>query len=345
MSQENLPTEVKSNQLAVNKRTNKRRIEGFKRIGKIVLSAGIGVTGIAISAVTGPVIASAGMIVGVAGISNAAIDTIYKKTSKDSMFVQRKNINGEIKISQDTKGFKTFQKMNGFNAYEKGAMMGLELLTQLQSIKQQFEDRGIETEQGRDGKSNIYSQIYSTTTHGVNIDTMEALEKLGYIQIERKQPKNKSNLFFEKLGFGQYREAKEALFSKDESKKVQMYDIAMKVTDKPIDFEEIYKSYTQLKGTREKDEITTSIKRLGIIFEALRRQKIDIVKNEIGETIINYNANESFVNRMKREQINSNVEYRKSVFIGETINHSTIQTQEEHKIEHIQEKQDNEIEL
>ena len=38
-------------------------------------------------------------------------------------------------------------------------------------------------------------------------------------------------------------EEMEALFSKDESKKVQMYDLALRVTDKPIDFEEIYKSY------------------------------------------------------------------------------------------------------
>jgi hypothetical protein len=263
---------------------------------------------------------------------------MFKKVSKNSMFVQSKNSNGEIKISQSVKDFKSFQKMNGFNAYEKGAMMGLELLIELQSIKQRFGDKGAITEQARDGENNVYPQVYTTTTHGVNVDTIEALEKLGYLQIERKEPQNKSSLFFEKLGFGQYKEAKEALFSKDNSKKVQMYELALRITDKPIDFDEIYKAYLQLKGTREKNEKTSSIKRLGIIIEALRKQNIDIVKNEIGETIIDYNAQESFANRMKREQTNSSAEYRKAVYIGDTIDQSPVQIQEETTKEAVQEK-------
>lgn len=348
MSQENLPIELKNNQLAVNKRNNKRIIEGIKRVGKIILSAGVGLTGVAVSAVAGPVLAAVGMTVGVAGISNAAIDAMYKKNNKNSMFVQRKNAKGEIYISQSVKDIKSFQKMKGFNAYEKGAMMGLELITELQSIKQLFEDKGVITEPSRDGQNNVYPQVYSTTTHGVNIDTMQALETLGYLQIERKEPKKKSNLFFEKLGFGQYQEAKEALFSKDESKKVQMYDLALRVTDKPIDFEEIYKSYLDLKGTREKSEKTSSIKRLGIIMEALRKRKIDIVKNDIGETVMDYNAQESFATRVKRQQTNSSAEYRKSNYIGDTIEQGIVQQQEEpgkSKTEPALNVQDTEIEL
>lgn len=347
MNQENLPIELKNNQLAVNKRNNKRTVEGIKRVGKIILSAGIGLTGVAISAIAGPVVATLGMGVGVAGLSNAVIDAMYKKNTKNSMFVQRKNAKGEIYISQSVKDFKSFQKMNGFNAYEKGAMMGLELITELQSIKQRFEDKGIMTEPSRDGQNNVYPQVYSTTTHGVNIDTMQALATLGYLQIERKEPTTKSNLFFEKLGFGQYEEAKQALFSKDESKKVQMYNLALKITDKPIDFEEIYKSYLDLKGPREKNGKTSAVKRIGIIMEALRKRNIDIVKNDIGETVIDYNAQESFATRVKREQTNSSAQYRKANYIGDTIEQGPIQQQQiERSKELVQETiQDNEIEF
>lgn len=329
MNEEKLLIELKNNQLAANKRNNKRTIEGIKRIGKILLSAGIGFTGVAVSAVTGPIVATAGMGIGVAGFTNAAIDTMYKKLSKNSMFVQSKSANGEIKISQSVKDFKSFQKMKGFNAYEKGAMMGLELLIELQSIKQQFEDRGTITQQSRNGENNVYPQVYSTTTHGVNIYTIQALETLGYLQIERKEPKKKSNLFFEKLGFGQYQEAKEAIFSRDERKKVQMYDLALRVTDKLIDFEEIYKLYLGVKGTREKSEKASSIKRLGIIMEALRRRNIDIVKNNIGELVIDYNAQQSFARRIKEEEANSCAEYRKSNYIGYSIEQGTVQNQQE----------------
>jgi len=338
MSKENLPIELKNNQLAINKRNNKRTIEGIKRVEKIILSIGVGLTGVAVSTLAGPIVTTVGMGVGVIGLSNAAIDAIYKKNTPNSMFAQKKNAKGEIYIAQSLKDIKSFQKMKGFNASEKGAMMGLELITELQSVQQRLEDKGVMTEPSRDGQNNVYPQVYSTTTHGINIDTMQALETLGYLQIERKEPKKKSKLFLEKLGFGQYKEAMKSLFSNDESKKVQMYDIALRVTDKQIDFEEIYKSYLDLKGTREKSEKKCSIKRLGIIIEALRKRKIDIVKNDIGETVIDYNAQESFATRVKKEQTNSSVEYRRANYIGDII-------REKSKTEPVLNVQDKEIEL
>jgi len=330
MNQENLPVELKDNQLAVSRRNNKRIIEGIKRVGKIILSTGIGLTGVTVSAVTGPIIAAAGMTVGVAGLANAAIDAIYKKPTKDAMFVQRKTVNGEIFIAQSIKEFKSFRKMKGFNSGEKAAMMGLELITELQAIKQQFEDRKTRTEQARDGENNVYPQVFSSTTHGVNIDTVQALETLGYLQIERKEPRKMSNLLFEKLGFAQDKEErKEILLAaiKNKLPRVQMYNIAFRVTDKPLDFEEIYKSYLELKGPREKTPEISATKRIGIILESLRKKNIDIVKNDIGETVINYNASESFANRIKREQTDSSAEYRKSIFIADSIEQSSVQQQ------------------
>jgi len=312
MNEDNLPMELKNRQLAVTQRTNKRTIEGIKRVGKILLSAGVATSGLAITALGGPVASAIGFGVYLGGAVNAGVDLIYKKVDPNSMFVQRKLANGEIKISQSLKDIKSFQKMKGFNNYEKGAMMGLELLVELQSIKQQLEDKGVATEQARDEVGDVYPQVYSTITHGVNIDTIEALEKLGYLQIERKEPNGKSRLFFEKLGFRRFKDAMKSLVSKDESKKVEMYDIALKVTDKAIDFEEIYKSYLELKGTKDKSKKIISIKRIGVILEALRNKNIDIVKNEIGETIIDYKAQESFAKRIKREQTNSSADYRKA---------------------------------
>ena len=125
-----------------------------------------------------------------------------------------------------------------------------------------------------------------------------------------------------------------------------MYDLALRVTDKTIDFEEIYKSYLDLKGTREKNEKTAPIKRLGIIIEALRKRNIDIVKNDIGETVIDYNAQESLATRVKREQTNSSAEYRKANYIGDTIQQGIVQQPEEsNKIEQIENVQDSQIEL
>jgi len=99
MNQENLPIELRENQLAVNKRNNKRTIEGIKRLGKITLSTVIGLTGVAVSTASAPILAVTGMGLGVASLSNAAIDTVFKKISENSMFVQSKIANGEIKIS------------------------------------------------------------------------------------------------------------------------------------------------------------------------------------------------------------------------------------------------------
>lgn len=333
MNNKNLPIELKNNQLAVNKRINKRRIESIKKIGKIAANLGISMVSLSgMLLATSPIATSVGAVAFVLSATNAGYDMISEKTSKDSMFRLRKKANGEILISQDLESMNLLQKIRDFTPVEKGAVMGLQLLTQLQSIKQQYEDKGVYTEPARNEKDNVYSQIYSTETHGINIKTVEALEQLGYVQIERKEPSRKSSLIIEKLALGQYKDAMQSLvlpFSKKEKTKneIQMYDMAIKITDKPIDFEHIYNTYMELSNTKEKNPIRKPITRLGIIFEALRDRNIDIQKNEIGEVVINYNAQESFSKRMKREQEDPCAEYRKKSYIGDKIEHK-IQTRE-----------------
>ena len=154
-----------------------------------------------------------------------------------------------------------------------------------------------------------------------------------------------------KILFGQYKEAAQGIissFSKDENKKheVQLYDIAFKITDKPLNFEQIYKTYQELKETRGINPVRKPIKRLGIIIEALKNRNIDIITNEIGETVIDYKTQESFANRMKREKSNSSAEYRKENYIGDEIEQGSIQIQEQRKEDSEKQLiQDNEIQL
>lgn len=321
MNQENLPIEIKNNQLAVNKRINKRKIEGIKKVGRIALN--LGITGASIVIGTGVGVGTIGTIAAI-GIAyktcrNATFEIVYKKISKDSMFLLRKNRKGEIEITQDLGDPSIFKKLKGCNEVEKGAIMGTELLVHLQNIKQKYQDEEIESESSKDGNNNVYPQIYTTTTHGINIKTLEALEQLGYVQIERKEQSKKSNLFLEKLMF------REGL-KKD---KVQMYNIALKVTDKTLDVEEIYKTYNELKNDKGKNPIRKPIKRIGIILEALKNKNIDIEKNDIGELIINYKAQESFAERMKKEQKDSCKMFRENNYIGDTTSESQIKHGEE----------------
>ena len=53
MSNDKTLIELKNNQLAVNKRINKRKIEGLKRVGRIVLNGTIEFAGIGVADIFG----------------------------------------------------------------------------------------------------------------------------------------------------------------------------------------------------------------------------------------------------------------------------------------------------
>ena len=72
-------------------------------------------------------------------------------------------------------------------------------------------------------------------------------------------------------------------------------------------------------------------------------EKPDIVKNDIGETVIDYNAQESFAQRIKREQVDPSAEYRKSNYRGDTIEQGVVQNQQVIATQEV--NKDNELEL
>ena len=308
-NENNLPIET-SNKLPIEKKRQQNRMkQNLKRIGKIALNAGIALSGFAIATIGGPVATTIGGVTFLISGTNAGKNLILKKPNKESMFVTSKNLKGEISLLQDSTDFKTMQKTKGLEPQEKAALMGLEMLVGMQNYKQQFSDQDEKTQKAQDGENNVYEPIFKTITHGVNIKTIEALEKMGYLQIEEKEPKNKSILFFEKMQFGQYKQAREALVAKIKSDKEnlknvekQMYEIKFKLTDRPLNIEEIYQSYLECKTTRG----NAPLKRIGIIIEALKNQNIDIETNDLGESVIKSNSEQSFATRVQKEYESKN---------------------------------------
>lgn len=302
----NLPMPIKENLPIKKLRKNDRLKENVKRIGKILLYTGVAISGLTLLNVGGAIAISVGSGIYMFSGLNALKNIVFKK-EKGSMFVTRKSLKGEISLWQDSSNIKEARKMKGFNQYEKGALMGLQMLVGLQNYKQQYEDENVATEDAKDGEGKVYSPILKTITHGINIKTIEALEKLGYLQIEKKEEKQKSMLMIEKLGFGQYKEFKSALLAiiQQDKEKINeirkpMYEIAFKLTDKPLNFDEIYKTYQKLLPTKGKNPIRKPIRRIGIILETLKNRNIDVTYNELGILSIQYDAPESFAKRVER---------------------------------------------
>ena len=304
-----LPMVINSN-LPIEKKRNLFRLRNqFQRVGKILANAGISILGLGTLALGNPVISVVGGTVYLLAGANTFKNAIFKR-EKGSMFTTYRSLKGEKYIAQDATAFREFSKMKGFQPGEKGILMGLQMLVGLQSYKQQYSDQNKSTELGKDGNSRVYPQIFVTKTHGINIKTIEALEKLGYIQIERNKPIKQSILFFERVQFSQYQEAIKGFKAKisNNPEEMQQYqkqinEIAFKITDKQMDFEEIYKQYQEIKNTRGINPIRKPLRRIGILFDGLRRRNIDIRMNKLGMYEIDYNAQQSFAERIDSENI------------------------------------------
>ena len=307
-----LPMVINSN-LPIEKKRNVFRLRNqFQRIGKILANAGISMVGLGTLALGNPVVSLVGGTVYLLAGTNTLKNVVFKK-EKGSMFMTRKNLKGELVISQDITALREISKMKGFQQGEKGILMGLQMLVGLQSYKQQYSDQNKSTELSRDGNTRVYPQTFVAQTHGINIKTIEALEKLGYIQIERNEPKKQSILFFERMAFQQYKEALNGLVARVSGKEdelhqyqKQMYEIAFKITDKQMNFEEIYRQYQEMKNTRGINPIRKPLRRIGILFDGLRRRDIDIYMNKLGMYEIDYNAQQSFAERIDGENISEN---------------------------------------
>lgn len=347
MSKEELPMIIPEKKMAI-KRQKQRNIEGIKRVGKVVGSFGLAALGVGALGLGGPIaVVGAGAYV-IAG-TNAIKNIIFKSAGKNSMFVTKRKLNGELEIDQDSTKLKQAQKIKALQPQEKAAMMGLGMLVSLRNIQQMYEDKDIQTEPAQNGENNVYPQVFSTVTHGDNIKTLEALEKLGYIQIDRKKFKKKSTFAWERLGFGEYKSAQKAFlaqFNPEERKGYEhdFYDMAIQITDKKLNVDELAQRYVNVDQIDKSDrQERKALKTIGLIFKALKNSKIDISMNELGEAQIKYDSEEPLLKRVQRENLDKCEEYRKTMYVGNEIEQTTVQAKCQNEItqENVTENQQN----
>lgn len=329
MSKEELPMIIPEKKMAI-KRQKQRNIEGIKRVGKIAGNFGLAALGVGALGLGGPIaVVGAGAYV-IAG-TNAIKNIIFKSAGKNSMFVTKRKLNGELEIDQDSTKLKQAQKIKALQPQEKAAMMGLGMLVSLRNIQQMYEDKDIQTKPALNGENNVYPQVFSTVTHGDNIKTLEALEKLGYIQIDRKEFKKKSTFAWERLGFGEYKSAQKAFlaqFNPEERKGYEhdFYDMAIQITDKKLNVDELAQRYVNVDQIDKSDrQERKALKTIGLIFKALKNSKIDISMNELGEAQIKYDSEEPLLKRVQRENLDKCEEYRKTMYVGNEIEQTQVQ--------------------
>lgn len=229
---------------------------------------------------------------------------------------------GERRIYQDTR-INLASKMIGYSNGEKGGMMGLQTLVGFSRYKSMLE--GSDYEVGENGEK-IYSQKVSTVTHGINLKNIQMLEDLGYIKIDSMEEKFRQNfvekalgreprglrmlLINEKLGFGNWgdlRKIAKAGLTGDketlESMRKTFSKVTFRLTDKPIDFEELYKKSLDIKSIEDKKE-RMALRRLAIVFDSkagiLSTKNIDIGKDAFGRDVIKYGTKESFAARVNK---------------------------------------------
>ena len=347
MSKEELPMIIPEKKMAI-KRQKQRNIEGIKRVGKVVGSFGLAALGVGALGLGGPIaVVGAGAYV-IAG-TNAIKNIIFKSAGKNSMFVTKRKLNGELEIDQDSTKLKQAQKIKALQPQEKAAMMGLGMLVSLRNIQQMYEDKDIQTEPAQNGENNVYPQVFSTVTHVDNIKTLEALEKLGYIQIDRKEFKKKSTFAWERLGFGEYKSAQKAFlaqFNPEERKGYEhdFYDMAIQITDKKLNVDELAQRYVNVDQIDKSDrQERKAVKTIGLIFKALKNSNIDVSMNELGEAQIKYDSEEPLLKRVQRENLDKCEEYRKTMYVGNEIEQTTVQAKCQNEItqENVTENQQN----
>lgn len=185
--------------------------------------------------------------------------------------------------------------MRGYSPAEKGALMGLQTLVGFQRYKENL--RGSQFEVDENGNK-VYSQKISTVTHGINLKNLRALETLGYIKIDSEEtefqsnrlaellhmkPKEKRSLLIgEKIGFGNKKDLKEIagyILKGDkeglESMKKDFSKITFRLTDKPIDFEELFERvHAAQKEPRLGKTLEEQSRLSGVSVEELRKRKI-----------------------------------------------------------------------
>lgn len=265
-----------------------------------------------------------GTVAFIGGVARTSGNILYK-SEPGLMFVTKRKTNGEIQIYQDTR-IDLAKNMKGYTAVEKAGMMALQTLVGFSRQKENLKYSDYEL--GENGEK-IYLQKISTVTHGVNLKTLKMIEDLGYIKIDSMEEKYKQTLIekalgrekrgsrkllvTEKIGFKNYGDLKKifkAAITNDketlENMKKTFQKITFRLTDKKIDYEELYNKSSNLSEIEDKKE-RLALKRLAIIFDnkqgILSSKNIDIGKDNFGRDVLKYNTKEPFGRRVERARM------------------------------------------
>lgn len=323
--QSNLP--VKSEEKGLLKGNTKLAniTDSIRRVGKIIGAGAVSFVGLGMLVAPGMLplnIAGFGVLTG--GITRLA-QNVNLKVEPNLLFGSKK-VDDEILIFQDPANIRLASRMAGYENYEKAAMMGMQTLIGLSRYKDNLKDSSFEI--GEDGQK-IYSQKFATVTHSINLDNLKYLEDLGYIKIDSteetfkgktldekltalgsKDGKVKSYLIMEKLGFGNFggvKDAFKAMRSKDEKVKDENREIMKKVTfrltDKPLDFEEIANFSNPKVRKSLSPEKRLAVNRLASMSRIMRGRKIEVEKDAFGRDTIKYptRAENAEINRRRKE--------------------------------------------
>lgn len=307
----NLPVETKEKGLLTENPKAIKFADGLKRIGKVIGAGTLGFLGygVAITAASTP-LALLGGAAFLGGVTRFA-QNIYFKTEPNLLFGSKK-VQDEIGVFQDPLNMNLMTRMIGYQPLDRAAMMGIQTLVGLDRYKNILKDTPFEVdENGR----KVYSQKFSTLTHSINLNDLKVFDALGYIKLDSMEtnfePKTadeklrtmfakdgviKSYLLVEKLSFGNFKgagNAIKAMFSKDEKFKEQnrrvMQKATFRLTDKPVDFEEI-------RGLAKKEnregiippELDREARMLSAMPRIMRARKIALGKDSFGRTTLKY---------------------------------------------------------
>lgn len=323
----NLPVKVKSKAILADYPIIGKTIDSLKRGTAILGSTAAMLVGLGITAAPIP----GAVIVGY-GVFGAALtrftQNVTLKTEPTLLFGSKKQ-GDEIGIYQDLFDFGTSSRMIGYDNIEKMAMMGLQTLVGFSRYKQNLKDTPFEVDENG---QKIYSQKFATLTHGINLENLKALEILGYIKIDsmtsqfepksldekiaaltkKKDEPKRSYLLMEKIGFGNWSGARDAvkamLFGNEKEKEnnsKEMQKISFRLTDKPIDFEEIKRFKDPKYRKTLPPEMAKAATKICIVARVMEKRKLSVEKDAFGRDYMKYPS------RIENARINKRREERR----------------------------------
>lgn len=308
--QENLPIEVKSKTLLADYPVVGKTLDSLRRGTAILGSAATMFVGLGVTVAPIPGAAILGYGVFGAGLARFT-QNVTLKTEPTLLFGSKKQ-GDEIGIYQDLLDFGTSSRMIGYDDIEKMAMMGIQTLVGFSRYKQNLKDTPFEVDENG---QKIYSQKFATLTHGINLENLKALETLGYIKIDsmtsqfepksldekivfltkKKDEPKRSYLIMEKIGFGNWsgaRNAVKAMLFGDEKEKEnnskEMQKVSFRLTDKPIDFEEIKKLKDPKYRKNFPPEMEKAVRKIGMLAKVMEKRKLSVRKDAFGRDYLRY---------------------------------------------------------